>query len=120
MDIEIVNIVLGVAVVSLLCYFIWKKMTSGSDNKQPGGEEYFYYANGVNQCNSSTEKLCKDMKKRNPVFGEPGLLYNMMENCGGSAYPDVQDCYPEWATIRGGTEKANIDLILKQVTNKMY
>ena len=114
MDIEKVNIVLAIAAVIALVYCIWNR------SQKKGDEEYFYYINDQ-KCKAATQKLCNQMKSGiNDVFSTPGVTYDMMESCGGSSYPDVQDCYPEWSTIRGGTEKANIDLILKQVTNKMY
>lgn len=106
MNLETVNIILALIAISGLIYIISK------------GKENFRQ---VNECKASTQKYCNMLKQdKHDIWGSPLVLSEMMQTCGGGAYPDVQDCYPEWATVRGGTEKANIDLILEQVSNKMY
>jgi len=114
MHLEKINIALAIVCVAGLAYiiYIWRNRNKKTDVEQ------FYYSD---KCQADTQKYCNQLKSgSDDVFGTPGVLSDMMQSCGGFAYPDVQNCYPEWATIRGGTEKKNIDLILKQVTNQMY
>lgn len=106
---ETVNIILAVIIIIVLGMIIYKSTE----------QEQFAY--NKNKCNKVTRKYCNMMKKGHyNVFGDPIALSEMMSSCGPDAYPKLKGCYPEWANRVGGTQTANIDLILKQVDNAMY
>jgi hypothetical protein len=105
---ETVNIILALIVIIILVIMIYQ----GKD-----GENFKYST----KCNKVTKKYCNMMKNDQvDVFGDPIVLSEMMDACGKDAYPRLAKCYPKWATIRGGTSMANIDLILNQINNPMY
>lgn len=106
---ETVNIILAVIIIIVLGMIIYKSSEA----------EQFSYDKG--KCNAVTRKYCNMMKNgHHNVFGDPIALSEMMSACGADAYPKLKNCYPKWAKRLGGTQTANIDLILKQVDNPMY
>jgi len=98
MKLETINITLAVIVAGLLIYIAY------SDK----GEENFEY--NTNKCEAITSKYNQYLRDTNSVWGDPGMLSEMMDVCGKGYNPNLggSNAIPEWAYKLGGTHRANI------------
>jgi hypothetical protein len=99
MNIDKINIYLAVAILIVVLFLVYKKIS--------GGE---YYANDET-CESLTGQYCqmmKDDKVNNLLQPAQGILSKLKKSCGDKAYLNIQNCVPSWTEIRGGNHDANL------------
>ena len=104
LKIEVINISLAVIIIACLIYAIYKSYS----NKDSNPKEYFRRSN-MNKCDALTNQYCQNMKTNNYnnlQTGNGGLLYKIQQECGDDYYMKTQNCYPSWATTKGGLHDA--------------